>query len=62
MAKKKVCKKCKMFVEGNECPNCHSNQFTNNWQGRINILDEEKSEIGKKIGAKQKGEYAIKAR
>ena len=62
MAKKKVCKKCKIFVEGNECPVCHGNQFTMNWQGRINILAPEKSDIAKRIGIKQKGEYAIKAR
>ena len=62
MAKKKVCKKCKMFVEGPECPNCKSKQFSTNWQGRINVLDSEKLEIAKKIGIKLKGEYAIKVR
>ena len=62
MVKKKVCKKCKIFVDGNECPICHGNQFTTNWQGRINILDPEKSDIAKKIGIKKKGEYAIKAK
>jgi DNA-directed RNA polymerase subunit E" len=62
MAKKKVCKKCKMFYEGSECPGCHSNQFSTNWQGRINIIDPEKSDIAKKIGITKKGEYAIKVR
>jgi len=62
MAKKKVCKKCKMFVEGPECPSCHGNQFTTNWQGRINVLNPEKSGIAQKTGMKEKGEYAIKAR
>lgn len=60
--KKKVCKKCKIFVDGNECPVCKGTQFTQNWQGRVTILDSDKSEISKKIGLKQKGEYAIKAR
>ena len=62
MVKKKVCKKCKMFVDGPECPNCKGQQFSNNWQGRINILDPQKSAIAKKIGIKMKGEYAIKVR
>ena len=62
MVKKKVCKKCKIFVTGNECPVCKGNQFSNNWQGRITILDSEKSAIAKKIGIKVKGEYAIKVR
>lgn len=62
MAKKKVCKKCKIFVDGPECPICKGNQFSTNWQGRITILDPEKSAIAKKIGIKHKGEYAIKVR
>lgn len=60
--KKKVCKQCKVFVDGGECPLCKSSQFTTNWQGRIHILDANKSGIAKKIGIKVKGEYAIKAR
>ncbi len=60
--KKKVCKKCKIFVEGTQCPVCKDNKFSTNWQGRINILDTNKSVIAKKIGIKVKGEYAIKAR
>ncbi len=60
--KRKVCKKCKLFVEGNECPVCKGNQFSTNWQGRLTILDANKSVIAKKIGITVKGEYAIKVR
>ena len=60
--KKKVCKKCKIFVEGNECPVCKTNQFSTNWQGRLFIIDANKSSIAKRIDAKVKGEYAIKVR
>ena len=60
--KKKVCKKCKLFVEGNECPICKGNQFSNNWQGKLTILDASKSIIANKIGITSKGEYAIKVR
>jgi len=31
MAKKKVCKKCKLFVEGPQCPICNGKQFSTNW-------------------------------
>lgn len=51
-----------MFVEGNVCPGCKGNQFSTNWQGRINILDANKSMIAKKIENTVKGEYAIKVR
>ena len=60
--KRKVFKKCKVFVEGSECPLCKGNQFSTNWQGRLNILDANKSLIAKKIGIGIKGEYVIKAR
>lgn len=59
---KKVCKKCKVFVKGNECPLCHGNQFSESWQGRINIIDPNKSDIAKKLGVTSKGEYTIKVR
>lgn len=59
---KKVCKKCKLFVEGASCPVCNGTSFTDNWKGKLNVLDANKSEIAQKIGIKQKGEYAIKVR
>lgn len=59
---KKVCRKCKMFVEGAACPICKGDSFTDNWKGRIFINDVNKSEIAQKIGIKTKGEYAIKIR
>lgn len=62
MAKKKACKKCKLFVEEENCPNCKINNFTTNWQGRVYIMDVENSMIAKEIGVKIKGEYAIKVR
>ena len=60
--KKKACKKCKLFVEEVSCPNCKSNQFSTNWQGRIIILNKDKSVIANNIGIKKEGEYAIKVR
>ncbi len=62
MVKKKACKKCKLLVSGNECPLCKTSSFANSWQGRLNILDANKSEIAKKLDIKVKGEYAIKVR
>ena len=51
-----------MFVEGNECPVCKTSQFSTSWQGRLSIIDAEKSMVAGKIGIKSKGEYAIKVR
>ncbi|MBI2671231.1 DNA-directed RNA polymerase subunit E'' [Candidatus Woesearchaeota archaeon] len=57
---KKVCRKCRIFVTGNECPICKGNDFSESWKGRIYIINPEKSEIAKKTDIKVKGEYAIK--
>ncbi len=51
-----------MFVDGNECLVCKTNQFSTNWQGRLYIVDANKSIIAEKTGLKVKGEYAIKVR
>ncbi|MBS1266445.1 MAG: Transcription elongation factor Spt4 [Candidatus Woesearchaeota archaeon] len=58
--KKKVCKSCKIFVEGKTCPLCKKDQFSTNWKGRVYVLDVKKSVVAEKIGAEVKGEYAIK--
>ncbi|MBS3176490.1 DNA-directed RNA polymerase subunit E'' [Candidatus Woesearchaeota archaeon] len=58
--KRKVCKQCKLFVEGAECPICKSANFSSNFKGRLHILDAKNSAIAKKIGMEADGEYAIK--
>jgi RNA polymerase subunit RPABC4/transcription elongation factor Spt4 len=60
--KKKACKKCKIFVEGETCPICKKNSFSTNWQGRIYFIDTKKSTIAQKILVDVKGEYAIKVK
>ena len=62
MAKKKACRKCKLFVEKDTCPSCGTSNFTTSWQGRLYITDVKDSEIAEKLGVKVKGEYAIKVR
>ncbi len=62
MAKKKVCKNCKLIVEGNECVNCHGQSFSTNFQGRLFVNDVQRSLVAEKINIKVKGEYAIKVR
>ncbi len=62
MAKKKACKKCKLFVEGDTCPVCASSNFTTSWLGLLYINDPSKSTIAEKVNITVKGEYAIKVR
>lgn len=63
MAKIKACKLCKTIVEeGEKCPNCGSKELTEGFKGKIVVLDPEKSELAKKVGLKEKGNFAIKTR
>lgn len=59
---RKVCKTCRLFTEEGNCPVCKGNQFTNTWQGRINVIDASKSDIAKRCEMTAKGDYAIKVR
>ncbi len=60
--KKRVCKTCKMFVEGEICPHCKKDSFAVSFQGRINFVDAKKSFIASQMGVEDDGEYAIKVR
>jgi RNA polymerase subunit RPABC4/transcription elongation factor Spt4 len=60
MAKRKVCKKCKTFVEGGQCAICKGNQLTDNWKGRLYISDPQNSMIAKEVKIDSVGEFAIK--
>ena len=57
---KKACKSCKIFVEGDKCPICSGNHFSDNWKGRVYVKDPERSEIARKLELKIKGEYSLK--
>ena len=60
--KKKVCNICKRIHEEGVCPNCGPKEFTNNFKGRIVILNKEKSIIAKNLKIISNGEFAIKSR
>lgn len=62
MSKKKVCKKCKIFVEKDQCPICKGETFATNWMGRVLVIDPKKSIVSQKMNIEHKGEYAIKVR
>ena len=59
---KKACKKCRLFVDGTKCPLCQNTNLSDSWKGRLVVTDANQSEIGKVLGIKAKGEYAIKVR
>ncbi|MGM5484977.1 MAG: transcription elongation factor subunit Spt4 [Nanobdellota archaeon] len=62
MPKLKASRETKMLVEGNEDPLTGSKDLSTNWNGRVIVLDPNKSMIANEMGFKAKGEYAIKVR
>jgi DNA-directed RNA polymerase subunit E" len=62
MSKEKACKICNTIYEGEKCPKCDSRESTENFKGRIILLQPEKSEIAPRIKLKDKGNFAIKTR
>jgi DNA-directed RNA polymerase subunit E" len=57
---KKACKTCKRIYEGDKCQGCGSQEYIDDFKGRLVIMDPENSEIAKNVKIKNKGTYAIK--
>lgn len=57
--KDKVCRKCKRFVKGSECPICNQSSFSRSWKGIVVINDPEKSEIAQLLSIKHPGKYSL---
>ena len=53
---------CNTIYEEDKCPKCNSRESTDNFKGKIIVLDPEKSEIAPKLKLKDKGTFAIKTR
>lgn len=60
MAKDKACKNCKLIYEGDSCPSCGKKDVSENFKGRVEIIDNEKSIIAKELKINKNGVYAIK--
>jgi DNA-directed RNA polymerase subunit E" len=62
MAKQKACKQCKTIYEGKDkCPNCDSKESSDNFKGRVVVLNPEKSELAKNMKIAKKGEFAVRS-
>lgn len=59
---KKVCKNCRIFVEGAKCSLCGGSDFSTTWAGVAVIVDPAKSEVAKKMEVELPGKYALKVR
>ncbi len=57
---KKVCRKCRIFVEKSDCPICKGQDFTESWKGKLVVINPEKSQVAKQLEITVKGDYALK--
>ncbi|MFH1424857.1 MAG: transcription elongation factor subunit Spt4 [archaeon] len=55
----KACKKCNRITDKHICPVCGNEDMSSRWSGLLIILNPETSEVAKKLGITQKGEYAL---
>jgi DNA-directed RNA polymerase subunit E" len=51
-----------IVADADKCPLCQSTELTEKFSGQLVVVDPEKSEIGRKLGVKAPGTYAIKIR
>jgi len=59
---RRACKICKRIYEGDKCPECGSQEYSEDFKGRIMIFDPEKSEVAEKLKIKKAGLYAVKTK
>jgi DNA-directed RNA polymerase subunit E" len=60
MTKEKACKGCKLVYEGETCPNCGKKDISDNFKGKIDIINPEKSLLASQLKINKKGVYAIR--
>jgi DNA-directed RNA polymerase subunit E" len=60
MAKEKACKTCKLIYEGDSCPYCGKKETSDNFKGKVEIVNPEKSDLASHLKIHKKGLYAIK--
>lgn len=59
MPREVACRKCRALTTEKACPVCGSTDLSENWSGMVIIIDPERSEVAKVIGAKVSGKYAL---
>lgn len=60
MKKDKACKNCKLIYDGDSCPSCGKKETSENFKGRVEIINSEKSKIAKELKINKNGFYTIK--
>ncbi|MCL4383080.1 MAG: DNA-directed RNA polymerase subunit E'' [Candidatus Marsarchaeota archaeon] len=59
MSEQKACKKCRLIINGTQCPICGSKDLSTKWDSYIIIINSEKSKIAEKLELKFNSMFAI---
>ena len=51
-----------MILDEKACPICPDAEISREWQGYVEVLDPEKSNIAKEMGIRTPGRYALRVR
>ena len=57
-----ACKECHLILEDKSCPRCPDSELSRQWQGFVEDLNPEKSDLAKEIGIRTPGRYALRVR
>lgn len=61
MVHDKACRNCRYIsLSKDVCPNCGSNDITENWVGFVIVTNAEKSTLAPALEVKTNGKYAVK--
>lgn len=58
----KACRQCNMIYEGDKCPGCGNQEYSEEIKGRLVVFDADNSEIAKNAKITKKGRYSIKSK
>ena len=57
-----ACKECHLILEAKSCPRCPDSEVSREWQGFVEVLNPEKSDLAKEMGIRTPGRYALRVR
>ena len=57
-----ACKECHLILDEKSCPRWPDSEISREWQGFVEILNPERSEIAKEMGIRTPGRYALRVR
>ena len=57
-----ACKECHLILDEKSSQRCPESEVSREWQGFIEVLDPEMSELAKEMGIRTPGRYALRVR